>query len=75
MNYSHCPSPWRGEDHLCSPAMSLAQLGLVLLLSLGLEATPQNYPGMSQSTADWYIRRFNKMEPDEDLTPYSKYVF
>ena len=61
MNYSHCPSPWRGEDHLCSSAMSLAQLGLVLLLSLGLEATPQNYPGMSQSTADWYIRRFNKM--------------
>ena len=54
--------------------MSLAQLGLVLLLSLGLEATPQNYPGMSQSTADWYIRRFNKMEPDEDLTPYSQYV-
>ena len=44
--------------------MSLAQLGLVLLLSLGLEATPQNFPGMSQSTADWYIRRFNKMAPD-----------
>ena len=58
-----------------SPAMSLGQLGLVLLLSLGLEATPQNFPGMSQSTADWYIRRFNKMEPDEDLTPYSQYVF
>ena len=44
--------------------MSLPQLGLVLLLGLGLEATPQNYPGMSQSTADWYIRRFNKMAPD-----------
>ena len=78
MNYSHCPSPWRGEDHLCSRAMSLAQLGLVLLLSLGLEATPQNYPGMSQSTADWYIRRFNKMaDLPEDMysppiSPYSK---